>query len=128
MTAKTAVLIGGGVIGIEMAWELTQLGIRCTILEAMPRLMARQLDAESAALLQESIRSGACNPFLGPLYTQSGRVLENDALLTPEQIINMDYLMENVVGEIPHYEDLSELGKATVDMVGVAPATKEGKV
>ena len=81
-----------------------------------------------AALLQESIRSGACNPFLGPLYTQSGRVLENDALLTPEQIINMDYLMENVVGEIPHYEDLSELGKATVDMVGVAPATKEGKV
>ena len=80
-----------------------------------------------AALLQESIRSGACNPFLGPLYTQSGRVLENAALLTPEQIINMDYLMENVVGAIPRYEDLSELGKATVDMVGVAPATKEGR-
>ena len=80
-----------------------------------------------AALLQESIRSGACNPFLGPLYTQNGRVLENDALLTPEQIINMDYLMENVVGAIPRYEDLSEIGKATVDMVGVAPATKEGK-
>ena len=80
-----------------------------------------------AALLQESIRSGMCNPFLGPLYTQSGRVLENDALLTPEQIITMDYLMENVVGGIPRYEDLSELGKATVDMVGVAPATKEGR-
>ena len=80
-----------------------------------------------AALLQESIRSGACNPFLGPLYTQSGRVLENDALLTPEQIINMDYLMENVVGEFPRYEELSALGKATVDMVGVAPATKDGK-
>ena len=78
-----------------------------------------------AALLGESIRSGACNPFLGPLYTQSGKVLENDALLTPEQIINMDYLMENVVGAIPRYEDLSELGKATVDMVGVAPATKD---
>ena len=80
-----------------------------------------------AALLQESIRSGMCNPFLGPLYTQSGRVLENDALLSPEQIINMDYLMENVVGEIPRYGELSELGKATVDMVGIAPATKEGR-
>ncbi len=79
-----------------------------------------------AALLQESIRSGACNPFLGPLYTQSGRVLENDAPLTPQQIINMDYLMENVIGAIPRYEDLSEIGKATVDLVGVAPATKEG--
>ena len=80
-----------------------------------------------AALLQESIRSGVCNPFRGPLYTQSGRVLENDALLTPQQIINMDYLMENVVGAIPRYEDLSELGRATVDLVGVPPATKDGK-
>ena len=60
LTAKEAVLIGGGVIGIEMAWELLRLGIRCTILEAMPRLMARQLDAESAAVLQERIAAAGC--------------------------------------------------------------------
>ena len=60
LTAKEAVLIGGGVIGIEMAWELLQLGIRCTVLEAMPRLMARQLDAESAALLQERLAAAGC--------------------------------------------------------------------
>ena len=94
------------------------VGLRCS--EKVPPA-TRKL----AEVLQESIRSGACNPFLGPLYTQSGRVLENDALLSPEQIINMDYLMENVVGEIPRYAQLSDLGKATVDLVGVAPATKE---
>ena len=60
MTAKEAVLIGGGVIGIEMAWELLQLGIRCTVLEAMPRLMARQLDEESAAVLLERITAAGC--------------------------------------------------------------------
>ena len=65
LTAKEAVLIGGGVIGIEMAWELLQLGIRCTILEAMPRLMARQLDAESAALLQERITAAGCRCHTG---------------------------------------------------------------
>ena len=65
LTAKEAILIGGGVIGIEMAWELLQLGIHCTILEAMPRLMARQLDAESAALLQERITAAGCTCYTG---------------------------------------------------------------
>ena len=64
-TAREAVLVGGGVIGIEMAWELMQLGIRCTILEAMPRLMARQLDAESAAVLQERITAAGCGCCTG---------------------------------------------------------------
>ena len=57
--------------------------------------------AKMGVLLKNSIRAGICNPFQGPLYTQSGRVLENDQLLTPAEIVSMDYLMENVVGEIP---------------------------
>ena len=81
--------------------------------------------AKMAELLKNSIRAGICNPFKGPLYTQSGRVLENEQLLTPDEIIRMDYLMENVVGEIPQYEALSDVGKATVDLVGVEPATKD---
>ena len=81
--------------------------------------------AKMAELLKNSIRAGICNPFQGPLYTQSGRVLENEQLLTPNEIIRMDYLMENVVGEIPQYEALSDVGKATVDLVGVEPATKD---
>ncbi len=78
-----------------------------------------------AVFLQESIRSGVCNPFRGPLYTQDGTILENDSLLTPEQIITMEELMDNVIGRIPRYEELTDTGRATVDVVGVAPATKE---
>ena len=81
--------------------------------------------AKMGALLKNSIRAGICNPFKGPLYTQSGRVLENEQLLTPDEIIRMDYLMENVMGKIPQYEALSDVGKATVDLVGVEPATKD---
>ena len=72
-----------------------------------------------------SIRAGICNPFQGPLYTRSGKVLESGDLLTPEQIIRMDYLVENVEGEIPRYEELSEVGKATVDLMGVHKATRD---
>ncbi len=39
-----------------------------------------------------------------------------------DQIISMDYLVENVIGSIPQYEDLSPMGKATVDTAGVESA------
>ena len=101
-------------------WGLTAgvVDLRCS--DRVPPATAKM-----AQLLKDSIRAGICNPFHGPLYTRSGQVLENDQLLTPAEIISMDYLMENVVGEIPQYEELSDMGKATVDMVGVEPATKD---
>ena len=37
----------------------------------------------------------------------------------------MDWLVENVVGTIPSYEELSEEGKATVDIVGVERVTED---
>lgn len=80
-----------------------------------------------AELLQNSIRAGPCDLFRGPLYAQEGKVLEAERLLTPEQIINMDWLMENVVGTIPEYNELSEIGKATVDMVGISRVFKDGR-
>ena len=78
-----------------------------------------------AELLQSSIRADLCHPFRGQLYAQDGRVMDGD--LSAEQIISMDWLVENVVGSIPVYDELSDLGKATVDMVGVEPATKDKK-
>ena len=46
-----AVVIGGGVIGLEMAAELRHYGIRTTVLEAMDRLMPRLIDADTSAWL-----------------------------------------------------------------------------
>ena len=80
-----------------------------------------------AELLQNSIRTGISEPFRGPLYTQDGKVLEAERALTPDQIINMDWLMENVVGSIPDYNELSKIGKATVDMVGISKVFKSGR-
>lgn len=49
--AKKAIVIGGGVLGIEAAEAMTHLGLRVTILQRGKRLMDRQLDAEGAQLL-----------------------------------------------------------------------------
>lgn len=78
-----------------------------------------------AETLQRSIRADICRPFRGKLYAQGGREMDGD--LSPEQIISMDWLCENVIGSIPAYDQLTDLGKATVDMVGVGRAAKDRK-
>lgn len=76
-----------------------------------------------ANLLKDSIIHNICTPFRTPLTTQSGEVIgEGEPSLTLEQVITMDYLVENVIGEIPQYEELSPMGKATVDTAGVESA------
>ena len=77
-----------------------------------------------ADFLRESMRRELCNPFLTPLRTQAGLLVgEGQQTLSLEQITAMDYLVENVTGSIPAYEELSPLGQATVDTAGVEPAT-----
>ena len=55
--AERAVVIGGGVIGLEMAWELHCMGLAVTVLELAPRLMSRQLDEASCARFTDMIRA-----------------------------------------------------------------------
>ena len=80
--------------------------------------------------LRRSICSGICDPFSGPIYTQNGWTVngESNNNLSPEQIVNMDWLAENVVGSLPRYDQLSEVGKAPVDMVGVDPSKDKGSI
>jgi nitrite reductase (NADH) large subunit len=50
-----AVVIGGGLLGVEAACGLATRGIDVTLLHIMPRLMERQLDAHAASLLQAAV-------------------------------------------------------------------------
>ena len=43
--AKKAAVAGGGLLGLEAAYALHQLGLRATVLERSDRLLKRQLDA-----------------------------------------------------------------------------------
>lgn len=50
--AEKAVVIGGGVLGLEAASELMRAGLHVTVLEATPQIVGRQIDTQSAAILK----------------------------------------------------------------------------
>lgn len=50
--ARRAIVIGGGLLGLEAARALRVLGLQVRVVEFLPRLLPRQLDAEGAAVLQ----------------------------------------------------------------------------
>ncbi|EWY41599.1 nitrite reductase [Skermanella stibiiresistens SB22] len=48
---RRAVVIGGGVLGLEAAWGLRRRGMEVSVVHLMPSLMERQLDDTAAGLL-----------------------------------------------------------------------------
>jgi len=63
--AKTAVLIGGGLLGLEAGNGLRQMGLKVLVVEFFPRLLPRQLDAAGAAILQRQMEDMGFTFHLG---------------------------------------------------------------
>ncbi|MGL5752564.1 MAG: FAD-dependent oxidoreductase, partial [Paraclostridium sp.] len=63
-SSKKAVVIGGGLLGLEAAYEIVLKGIDTTIVEAMPNLLSRQLDSEGSEILEASIKKSKVNLML----------------------------------------------------------------
>lgn len=55
--ARRAVVVGGGVLGVEAADALHHLGLKVTLLQRADRLMNAQLDAEGGAMLRGYLES-----------------------------------------------------------------------
>ena len=54
-TKKNAVVIGGGLLGLEAAYGLQQQGMNVTVLHLMDRIMDRQLDSKASQMLKTAI-------------------------------------------------------------------------
>ncbi len=61
---QDALIIGGGVLGLEAAWIFSQNGKKVTISERSSGLMVRQLDEESSKMLIEIIENNNVNILL----------------------------------------------------------------
>jgi nitrite reductase (NADH) large subunit len=92
--ARRAVVIGGGLLGLEAARALTVLGLEVTVLEQGPYPLRRQLDAEGGALMRELIGAmgievvveASSQAILGNgqatgVLLQDGRRVEGDVIL-----------------------------------------------
>lgn len=77
-------------------------------------------------LLTKTIHTGEFNPFSGILYSQEGMVQGDPAVsLSPEEIINMSWLAENVTGSIPKAAELQEKAQPVVSQQGIEKSLEE---
>ena len=63
--SKRAVLIGGGLLGLEAGNGLRKSGLAVTVVEFFPRLLPRQMDVPGAAILQKQLEDMGFVFYLG---------------------------------------------------------------
>lgn len=69
---------------------------------------------------QNLIIEGSFHPFEGIFYDKNGKEYgKKDTILSNEEIITMDWLFSNIVGEIPAKYELKEQAKSIVELQGV---------
>lgn len=86
---KSAVVIGGGFIGVEIAENLVHKGIPTTVVEAAPQVLA-PLDPEMATLVAKEMRKHGINLHLGVSakdVTATSVVLSDETVLDGELVI-----------------------------------------
>ncbi|WP_159519698.1 nitrate reductase [Sunxiuqinia indica] len=59
--ADQVLVVGGGLLGLEMAASMLELNVKVTLANRNPRLMDRQLDNESGSLLREILEEKGMN-------------------------------------------------------------------
>lgn len=97
--------------------------------------LSRKLPAgvrQMAKILRYGLLSGELDPFRRKIVAQDGSV-KNDGTttLTPEQLIRMDWLVENVIGDIPPFEEIDLRSQPLIRELGIyrdkIPTEKEGR-
>ncbi len=52
--ARHLCVVGGGLIGLEVAASATELGVKVTVIEVLPRILARVCDEETSARVEDA--------------------------------------------------------------------------
>ena len=103
-----------GVIGVKFSEKLPE-GVR-----------------QMAQLLHKGLEDGTIDPFARRIIAQDGTV-KNDGThrFSPEELLHMDWLCENVIGNIPPYEEILPISRTMVRELGIyrdsIPLEKETK-
>ena len=84
-----------------------------------------------ANILREGIRSGTIDPFRRKIVTQDGTIINDGSrTLSPDEILRMDWLCDNVIGSIPEFDQIEPYAQPIVRQLGIyrdrIPVEKEG--
>lgn len=77
------------------------------------------------SLLRQSICNDRFSPFYGKIYDNKGHLIKSEsASFSPDEIMTMDWLADNVIGFIPDISQLKEDAKPVVFMQGLINGEK----
>ena len=107
-------------------WGMDSGVIDVELAESLPEGLLQLAD-----MLRKGLREGTLDPFRRKLIAQDGRVMNaGDRVLSPEELLHMDWLCENVEGAIPQFDEIAPFAKDMVRELGVyrdsIPMEKEG--
>jgi NAD(P)H-nitrite reductase large subunit len=95
-SAKEAVVIGAGLIGIQVVDAFARRGLKTTVIEQMPHVMPAMADAVSAAMAEEALREAdvtvRCGVRATELLGQNGQIVNvkvDSGELLPCQLLVM---------------------------------------
>lgn len=70
--------------------------------------------------IRKTLAADLVKPFDGEIWSQDGKIKDaNSPSLTNEEIINMNWLADNVIGTIPSFEELTEAAQKAVKANGM---------
>ena len=68
-TAKSVVIVGGGLLGLEAAYEIKNAGLKVSVVEFSDSLLSKQLDTESSLILKTAVENENIEVILGDSVT-----------------------------------------------------------
>lgn len=95
--------IGGGVQGLETAWSIHKQGKQVTIIEAAPRLMARQLDERTSERLKQKIEEAGIQVYVHSSVEGINGETEVEGIIVNQQEFPCDSVIYSI-GVIPNLE------------------------
>lgn len=121
-SVKHVIVVGGGYIGLEAAAVLTKLGKSVTLLEALPRVLARVAGEELSRFYEADHRAHGVDLRTGAMVE---RVLESDGAATGVQLTDGTQIAGDMIlvgiGIIPEVVPLIAAGAAGGNGVDVDP-------
>lgn len=66
---KSCVIIGGGLLGLETAYQTALKGVATTVIETAPRLLARQLDEKGSEVFSKQVAKMGVQTIVGANVT-----------------------------------------------------------
>ena len=106
---------GDNVKALNYWWGMSAGVVDLIYSESLPSATKRLVK-----LFEKELKEARFRVFEGELKDQQGNIkVEEGKLIDPEHIITMDWLLDNVVGRLPQYDELTDNAKLKMALQGV---------